>query len=187
MAKFEFATRGVKLTDLQEAAVRKLVRRLEATYPRMIACRMMIDVPHRRSRSGKHCKVRIAVTVPGDEFVIARDRRTEVLSVVQEAFDAARRQLQERSRDQRPRVRTRQEATRARVARLFPEAGYGFLETTSGEEIYFNANAVTNDAYDQLRVGAKVRYVEVVGDEGPQASTVTIEGRKPKQPQVVSP
>ncbi len=60
------------------------------------------------------------------------------------------------------------------VVRLFREEGYGFLRALDGREIYFHRNAVLNDDFDRLVVGAGVRFDEGLGEEGPQASTVQI-------------
>ena len=66
----------------------------------------------------------------------------------------------------------------ARVARLFPEKGYGFLETPDDREIYFHRNSVLDSAFDQLKPGTPVRFAEEQGDEGPQATTVSMTKRR---------
>ncbi len=66
---------------------------------------------------------------------------------------------------------------RARVSRLFPEEGYGYLPPDGGE-IYFHKNSVLNDEFEKLVVGTEVSFVEEAGDKGPQASTVRILGKK---------
>jgi ribosomal subunit interface protein len=53
--------------------VRRKVDDLEQFFEPIINCRVMVDVPHRRQRSGNRYKVRIAVRVPGDELVVNRD------------------------------------------------------------------------------------------------------------------
>ncbi len=61
-----------------------------------------------------------------------------------------------------------------RVVKLFPEEGYGFIETASGEEVYFHRNSVVNEHFGKLKEGDEVR-VEFAVDEsekGPQATTV---------------
>jgi cold shock CspA family protein len=63
---------------------------------------------------------------------------------------------------------------RARVLTLFPYEGYGFLQDDLGREIYFHRNSVLNGHFEKLAEGAEVRFVEEEGDEGPQASTVTL-------------
>jgi cold shock CspA family protein len=62
------------------------------------------------------------------------------------------------------------------VNRLFPEEGYGFLETPDGREIYFHRHSVLYPGFDRLAIGTEVRFVEEPGEKGPQASTVAIAG-----------
>ena len=53
----------------------------------------------------------------------------------------------------------------------------GFIETADGREIYFHRNAVLDGAYRRLRGGSEVRFVEVEGAKGAQASTVRLIGK----------
>ena len=48
----------------------------------------------------------------------------------------------------------------------------GFIETADGHEVCFHRNSVLDDAFDRLTVGSEVRFVEELGEKGPQASTV---------------
>jgi len=61
---------------------------------------------------------------------------------------------------------------------LFPKQDYGFLETPDGREIYFHRNSVLHPGFDRLEIGTEVRFVEELGQEGPQASTVAIVGTR---------
>ena len=54
---------------------------------------------------------------------------------------------------------------------------YGTIETPDGREIYFHRNSVLNADFDRLENGASVRFTEEMGEKGPQASSVHIEGR----------
>jgi cold shock CspA family protein len=61
------------------------------------------------------------------------------------------------------------------VSKLFTEEGYGFLQDTStGREVYFHRNSVTNDDFERLKVGSGVRFKETTGEMGPQATTVQL-------------
>ncbi len=58
------------------------------------------------------------------------------------------------------------------VAKFVAGEGYGFIETADGREVYFHRNSVLDDAFEHLTVGSEVRFVEEMGEKGPQASTV---------------
>jgi cold shock CspA family protein len=62
----------------------------------------------------------------------------------------------------------------ARVVRLFPEAGYGFIKTPEGRELYFHRNSVISPGFNHLEVGTEVRFDEEMGEKGPQATTVKV-------------
>jgi cold shock CspA family protein len=47
-----------------------------------------------------------------------------------------------------------------------------FIETADGCEVYFHCNSVLDDAFEHLTVGSEVRFVEEMGEKGPQATSV---------------
>ena len=63
------------------------------------------------------------------------------------------------------------------MARFLADEDCGFIETSDGREVYFHRNAVLNDEFDHLVVGAEVRFVEQQGDKGPRASSVRLIGK----------
>jgi ribosomal subunit interface protein len=63
---------------------------------------------------------------------------------------------------------------RGRIVRLFPERGYGFIETDARREVYFHAHAVHGIPFEQLAVGMVVDLDLEAGNQGPQASRVTL-------------
>ena len=93
---------------------------------------------------------------------------------VREAFDIARRRLQDYGRRQRGTVKASARQPRGRVAQLFPIDEYGYIEAEDGHEVYFHQNSVIDGKFEKLQIGAKVRYAEEDGDKGPQASTVHV-------------
>jgi cold shock CspA family protein len=86
---------------------------------------------------------------------------------------SARRKLQDFARRQRGDVKTH-EALSGKVSQLFPKAGYGFLETSDGRQIYFHQNSVLSGKFSALEIGTGVRLAEEGGDLWPQASTVQL-------------
>ena len=49
--------------------------------------------------------------------------------------------------------------------------------TLDGREVFFHRNSVLDDGFRHLDIGTEVRFVEELGEKGPQASTVKLVGR----------
>jgi cold shock CspA family protein/ribosome-associated translation inhibitor RaiA len=160
-----------------EDEVREHVAELEQFFDRIIACSVVVEERHRRHRQGRLYHVRIELIVPECEIVVRREppehhAHEDLHVAIRDAFDAARRQLQDHAREMRGDVKVHAAPTIGRIARLFPD--YGFLVTDTGDEVYLHRNAVLGRGFDKLREGDRVRYVvhEGEGEQGLQASTV---------------
>ena len=156
---------------------------LDEFSDRIMSCRVVVDVPHRHHVTGNSYQVRIDIKVPGEEIAVTHepvehDPFYENINVaIRDAFDSAARRLEDYVRRQRQDVKHHEVAGQGRVSKMFPQGGYGFIETPDGREIYFHANSVLGDKFDVLAVGTEVTFAEELGDKGPQASTVRILGR----------
>ena len=93
---------------------------------------------------------------------------------IDDAFKAAGRRLQDYVRRQRGDIKSPSLLPEARVSKILPQEGYGFLSSDDGREIYFHKNSVLGRAFPRLKIGTIVRFVEEPGEKGPQASTVRI-------------
>ena len=169
--------RDISPSEPVEGYIRERAAKLDAFYDKIMGCRVVVEAPVRHHRKGGPFKVRIDLTVPGDELVVNRQSDEDLYVAIREAFDAMRRRLEDYARRQRGSVKAHEAPPHARVSKLFPEEGYGFLETPDGSEIYFHRNSVLAPGFDRLEVGAEVRFVEELGEQGPQASTVTVVGK----------
>ena len=168
---------NVSSSEAIEAKSRQKTDKLNKLYNRLIGCRVAIDAPHRHHQ-GNLYHIRIDLTVPGGELVIDRtppehQAHEDIYVAVRDAFNAAKRKLQDYARLQRQDVKVHEiPQLPGRVKKMFPMDGYGFLETADGYEIYFHRNSVLDHAFDELKVGSAVSFVEEAGEKGPQASTV---------------
>jgi hypothetical protein len=122
--------RGFGRSPALEADVRRRIAKLETFYPSIIGCRVLVEHAQKHHHAGNRFHVRIDLTVPGGELVIAHDasrhgeqrelqavtgrkadepapQRKYVQIAVREAFEAARRRLQDFARRQRGDVKSR--------------------------------------------------------------------------------
>lgn len=169
--------RGMPSSEAIEADIREKADKLEVFFPRITGCHVIVEAPHQHHHQGKIYHIRIDMTVPGSEIVVRRDpgehhAHEDVYVAIRDAFDAAKRKLEDHVQRLRRNVKAHEATPTARVGKLFPYEGYGFLETEDGREIYFHKNSVLNDAFDRLEEGSKVHFTEEMGEKGPQASTV---------------
>ena len=166
------------------SAVRKKAKKLELFYPRITSIRVIIEPSERRHRQGNLYHIRIDITLPGHEIVVRRDpsknhAHEDIYVAIRDAFNAARRQLQDQVRIHfRQKQRHHETPMHAKVIRIFPNEECGFLQSQDGREIYFHKNSVLNQEFDKLQLGEEVRFVEEQGDKGPQASSVDRIGKE---------
>jgi cold shock CspA family protein len=182
---------------LLESAILERFAALEKYSSSIIGAHATLELADRRHRDGSRYHLRIELTVPGDVIVIARDgslrpdlraravqrtrkrdeidpghRRAKV--VIREAFEAARRRLQDYERHRQRAVKTHTPPPIGRVTELFPDRGYGFIEAPDGHTVYFQRASVLDQAFDGLAPGSRVAFAEEAGRKGPQASTVRL-------------
>jgi ribosomal subunit interface protein len=171
----EISTRDVNLTPPIEAELRKRAQKLERFYGRITSCRIAVERPTgNHHQEGGPFRVRVDITVPGSELV-ADKQAEEIFAAIREAFDAAERQVENFSQRRRGEVKTQILPPEGQVVRIFQDEGFGFLSAPDGREVYFHRNAVLDPpGFEKLAVGARVRFAEEQGFEGPQASTVTL-------------
>jgi hypothetical protein len=192
--------RGLAHDEVLEQEIRQRVSWLEQFYPGIVRCHVLVEVPHRHRHDGRHFHVRIDVTVPGGAPIVvshepslhgrskdveddAHLKGDEIESVhryptvsIHEAFDVARRRLEDFAREQRRTVKAHDVPAHGEVVELSKVDEYGYIQ--AGEQrIYFNRASVLDDAFDDLSIGTPVAFVEEKGEKGPQASTVRVLGK----------
>jgi len=173
--------RNMEPSAAVEAKVRERAAKLDRFFDRITSCRVVVEAPHQHHHQGKLFHVRIDLSVPGGELLVNRDpakqhAHEDVYVAIRDAFDAARRRLDQYVAQRHGSVKTHIEPPVGRIARLFPIEGYGFITAADGREVYFHRNSVLGETFARLEVGTAVVFVEEAGDKGPQASTVRLVG-----------
>lgn len=87
---------------------------LQTFYTGLQSCRVLVAIPHRHRERGRLVHVRIELAVPGPDVVVSHDRNQEsdgahkdAFVAVHDAFDIARRRLEDFARRQRGDVKSR--------------------------------------------------------------------------------
>ena len=192
--------RNLAHDEALEQEIRDQVSWLEQFYAGIVRCHVLVEVPHRHRHDGRHFHVRIDVTVPGGPPIVvshepslhgrskdvegeAHRKEDEIQSVhryatvaIHEAFDIARRRVEDFAREQRGTVKAHEVPAHGEVVELSKADGYGFIQAAE-QRIYFNRASVLDDAFDDMTIGTPVAFVEEKGEQGPQASTVRVLGK----------
>ncbi|NLI80543.1 MAG: HPF/RaiA family ribosome-associated protein [Deltaproteobacteria bacterium] len=170
----EISSRKVELSQEIRDLIQEKSEKLDHLYDDIVRCRVIIDMPHRSQRSGTFYEVRLDLTVPGGEVIVRQEPGEDLYVAIFNSFEVAQRRLKDYAGKRRGEVKLHTEKPIAQVAKIFHDEGYGFLVTPDGREIYFHENALLNGKFKDLEMGRAVQFVEREGDEGPQASSITL-------------
>jgi cold shock CspA family protein len=165
--------RGMLTSAAIDAAVRDRVAKLEQFHPRIMSCRVVIEQPGRHKQQGEEFVGHLDLKVPGGEIAVKRDHDEDVMVALRDAFDAARRKLEDFVREQRGDVKHHELTQSGKVARILADEGYGFIATADGRELYFSRENVVTPTFEHLAPGTEVHFIEELAAEGPQAKRVS--------------
>jgi cold shock CspA family protein/ribosome-associated translation inhibitor RaiA len=154
-----------------QALIRQRLEELNTPHADILHARVTL-VKHERHQHGSD-EVHMFVTLSGKALSVTRTGDT-LDDALYQALQVMSRELHDFRSIRQGTVKTPGPRPRGRIARLFPERGYGFIETESHREVYFHANAVHGLPFERLAVGMTVELDVEAGHAGPQASRVTL-------------
>lgn len=177
----ELSFRGIESDPGIESRIRERLKNLEKVCDYISSAHIAVEKTQQHQERGNPYRVRIDLNVPpGHEIAVRKepskgDLHHPLESVINDAFDAARKQLKELVEKQQGKTKSHPaQEVNAFVDKIFHQRGYGFLKSLEGHQVYFHRNSVLNETFDRLRPGAGVHYTEEMGEKGPQASSVRI-------------
>ena len=97
----QITLRNLAHSDALEHLIRDRAAKLESFHPHIVSCRVVIELAGRHQHQGKKFVVRLVVKVPGAEIAVDHQHDEDPQVAVREAFDAARRKLEDQLRVQR--------------------------------------------------------------------------------------
>ncbi len=98
---------GIAASDALQNAIREKAEKLERFYEHIVSCRVVLSLEGRHKRQGKQFTARIDLKVPGGEIAVTHEHDEDVQVALRDAFDAARRRLEDYAREQRGDVKSR--------------------------------------------------------------------------------
>jgi ribosomal subunit interface protein len=174
----QISLHGIEHSDALYNAIKDKAERLDRYYDRIMSCRVVLELAGRHKRHGKQFTAHIDLMVPGGEIVVTKEHDEKLDIALRDAFDAARRRLEDYARGQRGDVKQHAPELTGKVARIDAVEGFGFIATEEGNEYYFSRDNVVTPPFEQLSVGTVVHFIEDAGGEGPQAKRVSAHGRR---------
>ncbi len=169
----QITIRDMDRSDALDTAIHEHASKLEQFHSRITRCRVTVEQMRKHHQQGRHFAVKVDLRVPGKEIVATRDHDEDVYVALRDAFDSAKRQLEETARELRGDVKTHVPALHGTIARMRLDEGYGFIETSDGRELYFSRDNVVHPPFEHLELGTVVQFIEELAAEGPQAKRVS--------------
>lgn len=178
----QISFRNMEPSERLSAQIREKVAKLEKVSERILGCRVVVEAPQKRPHHGGHFHTRIDITLPQEVMVINREPDAhhsyeDVNVSIRDAFDTAKRLLRKTVDLRQGKVKTHEVPLHGHISALSKSEGHGRITTPDGGDLYFHKNSLINADFDSLELGAEVRFAEELGDNGPQATTVTLCGK----------
>lgn len=101
----QITLRDMEHSDALDQHIREKAEKLDRVYHRLMGCRVVVEQQARHKQQGKQFAVGIDMTVPGKEIVVNRQHAEDPYVALRDAFDAAKRQLEDFARAQRGEVK----------------------------------------------------------------------------------
>jgi ribosome-associated translation inhibitor RaiA len=100
---------GLAPSPALEALIHSRIEHIDRFCPDTMAWRVTVEQEARHQQQGRPFAVRIAVTLPCQELAVNRVQHEDVYVALRDAFDAAKRQLEDAVRIRRGDVKTHAE------------------------------------------------------------------------------
>ena len=97
----QISLHGIERSDALYNAIREKAEKLERYSEHIMSCRVVLEVASRHKHKGRQFTARIDLKVPGGEIAVTREHDEDLQIALRDAFDAARRQLEDAVRVQR--------------------------------------------------------------------------------------
>lgn len=180
----QIAFKNLDKSDRVEALIRERVEKLEHVHPRLIGCRVVLEAPARSATAKASLAISVELDVPGRPKIIAkrqderRDAKGDNLKLINQAFDAAQRQLEDVARVASHVVKTHESTGETGcIKQIARQEDHGFVELAQGDSLYFSREVVIDNRFDDLKPGMVVHVTRAMrdGSMGPQASAIRLQ------------
>lgn len=170
----QITMRDIPHSDALDAYIKMKVAKLEGVFSHIVGCHVVVAVPHKHQHQGKQFNVRIELNVPGKEIVVNHDHHEDVYVALRDAFDAAKRQVDDYLNRLNRQTKEHDREFVGHVVQLFLEEEYGFIGRADGARFYFNSDNLVSPSFANLKEGDEVKFIENAYSERLQAKRVSV-------------
>ncbi len=179
----EIAFHNMGSSSRIEAEIRAQAERLEQRFHHLTGMRVSVEALHRQHQTGNVYEVHVTLDVPGRQLAAShaphhaaqRFANPDLNVSLRQAFKAAERQLESfKTRIREDTASPSGSALTGEVMQIEPGVDHGFVLNSTGSQLYFHRDSVTNGRFEDMRAGDIVHYVEEEGDAGPVATKVRL-------------
>lgn len=174
---------GIPASPALRNAISSHAARLESLAPDAISCRVTVEKENSRRQPGDFYRVHARLMLPGAELDAGRSSpasagNADPYVAVHDTFHALQRRLEGRAWQYRGDESKRHGdgPRRGRIFELYPDTGYGLIQTDDGCEVQFHRAGLARGNSADLEVGREVRFIQIPSVNGPWAGNVQTSG-----------
>jgi ribosomal subunit interface protein len=171
----DITVRDIEMTPAIDERIRQKAEKLSQYYHRIESCKVVVEASQKNKHQGNLYNVNIEINVPGKILTVNKQPDEDLYVAIRDSFQAMFRQLETFAQKQRGEVKSHFDMKRGAIDRLFVD--YGFIKTPEGTEYYFHESNVQNPAFDELKIGSLVSFIEVQSGDTLQAAHVSANGK----------
>ena len=97
----QISLKGIEHSDALNNSIREKAEKLDRYYDHIMSCRVTLELAGRHKHQGRQFLVHVDLKVPGEEIAITHQHDEDLQIALREAFDAARRKLEDYARIRR--------------------------------------------------------------------------------------
>ena len=94
----QITVRDFPQSEALEARIREKAAKLDEFHPNITSCRVTVEEMRKHHQQGRHFQVSVDVRVPGREIVVHQAHDEDAYVALRDAFNAAKRQLEDAAR-----------------------------------------------------------------------------------------
>ncbi len=184
MFPVDISFRGFSSSEAVRKRVHQEALKLDKVFPRVQHCNVVISLPHRTRKQGKIFHVHIKLHIPGQVLVVNHEpelnhAHEDPFVAIRDSFRSMKNELVRFTR-KRDAQRVREPAIdrtgqKIGVVKMLDDIdGYGFVRGDDQVDYYFHENSVLMHSFNKLKKGDHVRFVNEMGEKGPQASSLSV-------------